>query len=168
MDDRRRTEVVFLSLSFTFNPSVVRYKMAFKFEKLEIWQQSLDYLDKIYRVANKLPEQERYNLKSQMIRAATSVNLNIAEGSTGQTDAEQARFLGLALRSLFETVACLHIIHRLNYLNDPEDLRQIYRDADLLARRITAMRKRLVPEQTWLREQSPIYQTAQEKATPFD
>jgi four helix bundle protein len=142
--------------------------MAFKFEKLEIWQQSLDYLDKIYRVANKLPEQERYNLKSQMIRAATSVNLNIAEGSTGQTDAEQARFLGLALRSLFETVACLHIIHRLNYLNDPEDLRQIYRDADLLARRITAMRKRLVPEQTWLREQSPIYQTAQEKATPFD
>jgi len=142
--------------------------MAFKFEKLEIWQQSLDYLDKIYRVANKLPEQERYNLKSQMIRAATSVNLNIAEGSTGQTDAEQARFLGLALRSLFETVACLHIIHRLNYLNDPEDLRQIYRDADFLARRITAMRKRLVPEQTWLREQSPIYQTAQEKATPFD
>ena len=142
--------------------------MAFKFEKLEIWQQSLDYLDKIYRVANKLPEQERYNLKSQMIRAATSVNLNIAEGSTGQTDAEQARFLGLAIRSLFETVACLHIIHRLNYLNDPEDLRQIYRDADLLARRITAMRKRLVPEQTWLREQSPIYQTAQEKTTPFD
>ena len=142
--------------------------MAFKFEKLEIWQQSLDYLDKIYRVANKLPKQERYNLKSQMIRAATSVNLNIAEGSTGQTDAEQARFLGLAIRSLFETVACLHIIHRLNYLNDPEDLRQIYRDADLLARRITAMRKRLVPEQTWLREPSPIYQTAQEKATPFD
>jgi four helix bundle protein len=142
--------------------------MAFKFEKLEIWQQSLDYLDRIYRVANKLPERERYNLKSQMIRAATSVNLNIAEGSTGQTDAEQARFLGLALRSLFETVACLHIIHRLKYLDDTEALRQAYRDADLLARRISAMRKRLVPEQTWLREPSPTYQIAQEEATPFD
>ena len=141
--------------------------MAFKFEKLEIWQQSLDYLDKIYRVANKLPAQERYNLKSQMIRAATSINLNIAEGSTGQTDAEQARFLGLALRSLFETVACLHIIHRLNYLDDLEDLRQVYSDANILARRITAMRKRLVPEQTWLRELSPTY-SAMPDESPFD
>ena len=142
--------------------------MAFKFEKLEIWQQSLDYLDEIYRVASRLPEHERYNLRSQMIRAATSINLNIAEGSTGQTDAEQARFLGLALRSLFETVACLHIIHRLNYLDDKETLRQAYRDADLLARRMSAMRKRLVPEQTWLREPSPTYRTAQEEITPFD
>lgn len=38
--------------------------------------------------------------------------LNIAEGSTGQTDAEQGRFLGLAVRSLLETVACQHIISR--------------------------------------------------------
>ncbi len=142
--------------------------MAFKFEKLEIWQQALDYLESIYRIANKLPEQERYNLKSQMIRAATSINLNIAEGSTGQTDAEQARFLGVALRSLFETVACLHIIYRLNYLDEPEDLRQAYRKAELLARRITAMRKRLVPEQTWLREPATTYATRDEDITPFD
>ncbi len=29
-----------------------------------------------------------------MLRAATSIVLNIAEGSTGESDAEQARFLG--------------------------------------------------------------------------
>ena len=142
--------------------------MAFKFEKLEIWQQSLDYLTLIYQISDKLPAQERYNLRSQMTRAATSVNLNIAEGSTGQTDAEQARFLGLALRSLFETVACLHIIHRLNYLEDPEALRNAYREAEVLARRITAMRKHLVPNQTWLREPDAIYSTPQEDVTPFD
>jgi len=142
--------------------------MAFKFEKLEIWQQSLDYLTLIYQISDKLPAQERYNLRSQMTRAATSVNLNIAEGSTGQTDAEQARFLGLALRSLFETVACLHIIHRLNYLEDPEALRNAYREAEVLARRITAMRKHLVPNQTWLREPDAIYSTHQEDVTPFD
>ncbi len=142
--------------------------MAFKFEKLEIWQQSLDYLTLIYQISDKLPAQERYNLRSQMTRAATSVNLNIAEGSTGQTDAEQARFLGLALRSLFETVACLHIIHRLNYLEDPEALRNAYLEAEVLARRITAMRKHLVPNQTWLREPDAIYSTPQEDVTPFD
>ena len=80
--------------------------MAFKFEQLDIWQQSLDYIDTIYDIAADLPEEERFNMRSQVTRAATSINLNIAEGSTGQTDAEQARFLGLALRSLIETVAC--------------------------------------------------------------
>ncbi|HIP86936.1 MAG TPA: four helix bundle protein, partial [Anaerolineales bacterium] len=68
-------------------------KVTFKFEKLEVWQLAVDYLDLIYKIAGQLPRSEEYNLKSQMIRAATSVVLNIAEGSTGQTNAEQARFL---------------------------------------------------------------------------
>ena len=92
--------------------------MPFKFEKLEVWQLSLDYIDLIYDIANQLPRSEEYNLKSQLTRAATSVALNIAEGSTGQTDAEQARFLGLAIRSLLETVACQHIISRRKLLPD--------------------------------------------------
>jgi four helix bundle protein len=54
------------------------------------------------------------------------VALNIAEGSTGQTDAEQARFLGLAIRSLLETVACQHIISRREFLQDVTLLRQAY------------------------------------------
>jgi len=37
------------------------------------------------------------------------------EGSTSQSDAEQARFLGLALRSLVETVACRRLVQRRNY-----------------------------------------------------
>ncbi len=84
--------------------------MAFKFERLEVWHLSMDYIDTAYNIAAQLPEVERFNLASQLRRAATSVALNIAEGSTGQSDAEQARFLGLAIRSLVETVACLHSI----------------------------------------------------------
>ncbi|HAF25440.1 MAG TPA: hypothetical protein DCK93_21455 [Blastocatellia bacterium] len=38
--------------------------------------------------------------------------LNIAEGSTGQSDAAQNRFLGLAMRSYLETIACLDIAQR--------------------------------------------------------
>jgi len=43
------------------------------------------------------------------------VVLNIAEGSTGQSNAEQKRFLGLALRSYLETIACFDIIEQRGY-----------------------------------------------------
>ena len=85
--------------------------MTFKFERLEVWELSLKYIDTIYRLADDLPSSEKYNLMSQVRRAATFVSLNIAEGSTGQSDAEQHRFLGLSLRSLIETVACLRRTH---------------------------------------------------------
>jgi four helix bundle protein len=132
--------------------------VSFKFEKLEVWQLALDYIDLIYGIAELLPRSEDYNLKSQIRRAATSVALNIAEGSTGQTDVEQARFLGLALRSLLETVACQHLISRRGYLEDLTSLRQVYSQADLLAAKIQAMRNALVPDKTWVREESIPYE----------
>ena len=92
--------------------------MPYKFEQLDVWKVSLEYIDSIYTLAEKLPKSEEYNLKSQIIRTATSVSLNIAEGSTGQSDAEQARFLSMAICSLIETVACQHIIKRREYIQD--------------------------------------------------
>jgi len=139
----------------------------FKFEKLGVWQLSLEYLELLYRIAANLPKQENYNLKSQLRRAGTSINLNIAEGSTGQTNAEQARFLGMAIRSLYETISCLHIIHRMNYLNDNADLRMAYRQAEQLSIKLHNMRKSLDPEQRWLREDGPTYEVQSGK-TPFD
>ena len=133
--------------------------MSFKFEKLEVWQLALDYIDLIYEIAEQLPRSKEYNLKSQIRRAATSVALNIAEGSTGQTDAEQARFLGLAIRSLLETVACQHLINRHEYLEDVTSLRQAYSQANLLAAKMQSMRNTLVPEKTWIREESILYET---------
>lgn len=88
----------------------------FKFERLEVWQLSLEYLDLCYALAERLPKQEEYNLKSQIIRAATSITLNIAEGSTSQSNPEQGRFLNMAIRSLIETVACRRLIARRGYL----------------------------------------------------
>ncbi len=131
--------------------------MAFKFEKLEVWQLALAYIDLIYEIADQLPRKEEYNLKSQIIRAATSVALNIAEGSTGQTDPEQARFLGNAIRSLIETVACQHLISRRGYLSDPALLREAYRQAETLARKLQAMRKAIAPHEPWVREEPFAY-----------
>jgi four helix bundle protein len=131
--------------------------MPFKFERLEVWQLALEHIDLIYRVSDQLPRSEEYNLKSQMVRAATSVALNIAEGSTGQTDSEQARFLGMAMRSVLETVACLHIIRRRGFVQDATSLDLAYQHADLLVAKLQSMRRSIAPDQSWIREESTAY-----------
>ncbi len=136
--------------------------MPFKFEKLEVWKLAVEYIDLAYEIAALLPRSEEYNLKSQLTRAATSVALNIAEGSTGQTDPEQARFLGLAIRSLVETVACQHIIERRKLAQEDGLLAKAYRDAEMLAAKLHAMRKAIEPQQAWLREEPERYTTGEE------
>ena len=136
--------------------------MPFKFEKLEVWQLALDYVDLSYRIAEQLPRSEEFNLKSQLIRAATSVALNIAEGSTGQTDAEQARFLGMAIRSTLETVACQHIMRRRNLVQNITLIDSAYRQADTLVIKLVAMRRAISSDQAWLREESATYRPSVE------
>jgi four helix bundle protein len=97
--------------------SLPKERIVHKFENLEVWQLAVAYCDLCYAISEKLPSQENFNLASQLRRASVSVALNIAEGSTSQSDAEQARFLGMVIRSLIETVACQHLIHRRGYLH---------------------------------------------------
>jgi four helix bundle protein len=113
--------------------------MAFKFENLEVWKLALDYLDDVYQVTDRLPKEELFNLRSQWVRAATSVALNIAEGSTGQTDSEQARFLGYAIRSLVESTACFRIAQRRRYLSD--DKGKMETQTVTLVKKLQAFRK---------------------------
>jgi four helix bundle protein len=133
--------------------------MPFKSEQLDVWQLSLDYSDQIYEVAEKLPESERFNLKSQITRAATSISLNIAEGSTGQSDPEQNRFLGMAVRSLIETVACQRLISRRKYITDKTLMEHLDLKAQELAKRLHAFRKSLVNSKKSISEEQALYET---------
>jgi four helix bundle protein len=119
--------------------------MPFKFEKLEVYQLALAYVDLIYELSAQLPKSEEYNLKSQIVRAATSVALNIAEGSTAQSDPEQNRFLGMAVRSVLETVACQHIIRRRKFITAIALLDKAEEDARILAAKLHAFRNSLQP-----------------------
>ncbi len=129
--------------------------MPYKFEQLDVWKLSLDYIDLIYVLAENLPRSEEYNLKSQLTRAATSIALNIAEGSQGQSDAEQARFLGMSIRSLIETLACQHIIRRRKYFQDETLLDKAYEDSQMLARKLQSFRKSISSYQ--IKEDAPLY-----------
>jgi four helix bundle protein len=133
--------------------------MSFKFEQLDVWQLSLEYSDLIYNVADQLPDSERFNLKSQITRAATSVSLNIAEGSTGQSDPEQNRFLGMVIRSLIETVACQRLISRRNYVTDKALMELLDLKAQELVKRLHAFRKSLTNPKKSIGEEQVQYDT---------
>lgn len=134
--------------------------MSFKFEQLDVWKMSLDYSDLIYELAEKLPESERFNLKSQITRAATSISLNIAEGSTGQSDLEQSRFLGMAIRSLIETVACQRLIARRKYLNDKIFMSNVDLQAQELVKRLHSFRRSLAKPGKSIGDEQHLYDTS--------
>ncbi len=83
--------------------------MAFKFENLRVWEMALDFSLEINKLIKKFPTEEKYVLAQQLQRAADSIALNIAEGSTGQSNAEFKKFLGYSIRSGIEVVGCLHL-----------------------------------------------------------
>lgn len=116
--------------------------MPFKFEKLIVWQKPLDLTILVHNVSKKFPKEELYILAAQIKRAADSVCLNIAEGSTGQTNPEFKRFLSIALRSNIEVVGCIFIAQKRNMIN-AEDFEAIYHACEEVLVMINSLRKTL-------------------------
>ena len=116
--------------------------MPFKFEKLIVWQKALDLSDEVNKLTKTFPKDELFILTSQIKRAADSVALNIAEGSTGQTNPEFSRFLSYSLRSTIEVVGCLFIAKRRGFINDT-DFNKIYKMNEEILVMINALRKTL-------------------------
>lgn len=90
------------------------------FRKLKIWEQGIEIVKEIYKIAQKLPSDEKFGLKSQITRAAVSIPSNIAEGSSRNSEIEFKRFLEIAMGSLFEVETQLVIIQELNLINEEE------------------------------------------------
>ena len=119
--------------------------MAFKFENLNVWQKSLDYSAAIHELTLTFPKSELYILSSQIKRAADSVNLNIAEGSTGQSDAEFSKFLSYAIRSGIEVVSCLYLGRKRGLITEA-DFQRLYKEAEELIRMTQALRNSIKPK----------------------
>ena len=71
------------------------------FKKLTIWIDAMDLCDMIYNFTETLPNNEKYNLISQLERCAVSVPSNIAEGSGKRTSVHFAEFLTTSLTSSY-------------------------------------------------------------------
>ncbi|MBL7857310.1 MAG: four helix bundle protein [Cyclobacteriaceae bacterium] len=119
--------------------------MSFKFEKLIVWQKAADLSEKVSELVKKFPKDEMYILSSQFKRAADSISLDIAEGYTGQSNAEFSRFLGYALRSDIEVVGCLHLASGRKYIS-AEEFQELYNCCEELLVMINALRRTLTRE----------------------
>ena len=92
-----------------------------------------------------LPQQEKYNLASQLRRAATSVPLNIAEGCGTATNAEFGRFLSYAYRSLKEVVTGLELCERLYPLLAQDRVKTLINEGNQISRMAYALMQRIDP-----------------------
>lgn len=114
----------------------------FRFEKLEIWHESIKYSKDIYKIAETLPRNEDFGLKSQIKRAALSISSNIAEGSGSSTQRDFAHYLDIAIKSTIETVSQLLFGKEMDYFND-KDIKILYDQAEILIKRIQSFKKSL-------------------------
>jgi four helix bundle protein len=87
-------------------------------EKLIAWQRADDLFIDIHRLAVTFPPDERFELASQIRRAAYSVPANIVEGIARRSGRDRLRFLNIAEASLAEVGYCLHASRRLGYIAD--------------------------------------------------
>ncbi len=119
--------------------------MAFKFEKLRVWQRALELSSLVNTVTKDFPKEEVFVLASQIKRASDSVSLNIAEGSTGQSNPEFIRFLRYSLRSNIEVVGCIFLARERSIITE-ENFEKIYQMSEEILAMISALIKKLENE----------------------
>lgn len=100
----------------------------------------MDLVVKVYKLCDKLPKTEEYNLKSQIKRAIVSVPLNIAEGKCRYSSNDFAHFLNIANASLTEVEVGLEIAARLGFI---EDYNSVKNDITELNKMLNALRTKI-------------------------
>ncbi len=93
--------------------------MAFAFEKLLVYQKSVDFADAVGTATEQF--QRGYGfLVDQLNRAALSISSNIAEGNGRFTKADRKNFFGIARGSVQECVPELEHTKRRGLIEEPE------------------------------------------------
>jgi four helix bundle protein len=87
-------------------------KFLFPFEKLEVYQLSLDLAELVLEFLEELPQNRHIRLIGQMEAASSSPAQNIAEGKGRQYKKEFRQFLYIARGSIYEVVTLNKIFRR--------------------------------------------------------
>ena len=130
------------------------------FEDLEVYQVAREFRKAVYRVAKRLPEEEKFGLASQIRRAAVSLTNNIAEGHGRFHFLEQIKFILQARGSLEELLDDLNVCEDEAYLaaQESETLKQEgWRVHKLINGYIRFLRSRTTGDSSRVREGSSDY-----------
>jgi len=115
----------------------------FNFEKLEVWQEAINFADAVYTLTRIFPENERFGLTNQMRRAAVSISSNLAEGSSRASRPDFARFVEIATGSLFEVVSQATISKRQGFMSEADYIR-LYSACEKQSKMLSGLRKSLL------------------------
>ncbi len=113
--------------------------MAFRFETLDIWKDSVLFIKDIYIITKTFPREEFFSLVDQLRRAATSIAANISEGSGSSSKKEFAYFLDVSVKSLYEAVSHLFVAKELHYISH-QTYKDLYNKAEILSKKIRAFK----------------------------
>lgn len=95
--------------------------MSLNHHNLVAWQRADDLFIRLHVLSLKhFPAHERYELGTQLRRAAYSVAANIVEGISRRHRRSRLNFLNIAESSLAEVGYCLHVAKRLGYVSADE------------------------------------------------
>ncbi len=90
----------------------------FDFERLEVYQKSLDFIDDIFRLYKSWRPDYKITIGSNLVRAALSVANNLAEGNGKQSKKEKRRYFGTALDSARECISVFNVLKRQGILDE--------------------------------------------------
>lgn len=99
---------------------------------LDIWRESIDLVERIYKITETFPQSEIYGLTNQMRRSAVSIPSNISEGAARSSNKEFIQFLYVSLGSLSELETHLIISGKLRYTGDES----IFEEIEILRRKL--------------------------------
>jgi four helix bundle protein len=86
------------------------------YQNLEVWKLAHQFTIEVYKALKIFPEDEKYNITSQIKRATVSIPTNIAEGYGKHTTSEFIRFCQIAKGSAVEVEYLLLLSKDLGYL----------------------------------------------------
>jgi len=92
------------------------------FEKLNVWQDSIDLVELIYDTVKLFPSEEKFGLTSQMKRCAVSISSNLAEGTSRITKKDKAHFSTIAFSSTMELLCQVILCKRLGFIEENDYL----------------------------------------------
>jgi four helix bundle protein len=119
--------------------------MDFRFQKLEIWKESVMISKECFHVVEKLRQEKQYSIADQLVRALLSISNNIAEGSGSSSKKDFANYLSISRKSVFECANILIIISEMNLIKEEEKLKLVWSLKEL-SKKIYYFRKTLVSE----------------------
>jgi four helix bundle protein len=110
----------------------------FPFEKIEVWQLSVDLADYIFGLLESFPPNRHFRIIGQMEAAVSGISQNIAEGKGRQYNKEFIQFLYISIGCLFEVLTLTEIFKRRKLFKENEAI-EIRNKAKIIYRKTSAL-----------------------------